>query len=192
VTNIYLIGSLRNPTIPTIGNALRDEGFEVFDDWFAGGKIADDEWQAYEKAKGNTYEQALAGYAAKHVYEFDLHHLKRADVGLLVMPAGKSGHLELGYLAGQGKPTFVYFPEGEPERWDVMYQFCTGYAFDMPTLLRRLPHEKVPRPGDVIYGPAGGNIYYDERDQIFRSRCDNKETKDGYFTTSWREKGSET
>ena len=38
------------------------------------------------------------------------------------MPAGKSGHLELGYMIGQGKPCFVFFEE-EPERWDVMHQF---------------------------------------------------------------------
>ncbi|MCI0526606.1 MAG: hypothetical protein L0Y56_04020, partial [Nitrospira sp.] len=60
---VYLIGSLRNPEIPHIGNRLREKGFEVFDDWFAGGKIADDEWQAYETVRGTSYRQALRGYA---------------------------------------------------------------------------------------------------------------------------------
>jgi nucleoside 2-deoxyribosyltransferase len=44
------------------------------------------------------------------------------------MPAGKSGHLELGYVSGKGKPTYVLF-DHEPERWDVMYQFATGGVF---------------------------------------------------------------
>ena len=57
------------------------------------------------------------------MFEFDHHHIDRADIGVLIMPAGKSGHLELGYMIGQGKPCFIYFEE-EPERWDVMYQFC--------------------------------------------------------------------
>ena len=39
------------------------------------------------------------------------------------MPAGKSGHIEFGYLVGQGKPGFVLF-DAVPERYDVMYQFA--------------------------------------------------------------------
>ena len=131
---IYLIGSLRNPDIPFIGNRLRETGFEVFDDWFAGGKIADDEWQAYETVKGRDYKSALRGYAARHVFEFDLFHLNRADIGLLVLPAGKSGHLELGYLIGQGKPGYVLFDK-EPERWDQMYQFATETFFNEGEML---------------------------------------------------------
>ena len=116
--------------MPHIGNQLRAKGFEVFDDWFAGGKIADDEWQAYELVKGSSYRTALRGFAARHVFEFDLFHLNRASLGLLVMPAGKSGHLELGYLMGQGKPGYVLFDK-EPERWDVMYQFASDVFFDL-------------------------------------------------------------
>lgn len=135
---IYLIGSLRNPSIPKIGNRLREAGFEVFDDWFAGGPIADDSWQEYEKARGTPYDVALRGYAARHVFDFDKYHLDRADVGILVLPAGKSGHLELGYMAGRGKRTYVLFDQ-EPERWDVMYQFTDGVFFDLEKLMND-PH----------------------------------------------------
>ena len=134
---LYLIGSLRNPEIPYIGNRLREIGFEVFDDWFAGGKIADDEWQAYETVRGHSYKQALRGYAASHVFDFDLHHLNRADIGLLVLPSGKSCHLELGYLIGQGKPGYVLF-DSVPERFDVMYKFATNVFFDLEELLNDL------------------------------------------------------
>jgi len=134
---VYLIGSLRNPEIPLIGNKLREQGYDVFDDWFAGGKIADDEWQAYETSRGREYGTALRGYAAEHVYNFDLHHLNRASVGVLVLPAGKSGHLELGFLAGQGKRTFVLFDK-VPERWDVMYQFATNVAFSLDELIHQM------------------------------------------------------
>ena len=121
---IYIIGSLRNPAIPEIGGELRKLGFDAFDDWHAAGPTADDEWKRYELSRGRTYKEALKGHAADHVFSFDLHHLTRSNLGLLVCPAGKSGHLELGYLAGQGKPTFVLLEEGV-DRWDVMYQFCT-------------------------------------------------------------------
>lgn len=130
---IYLIGSLRSPTVPEIGNRLRGEGYDVFDDWHAAGPIADDSWQEYENIRGHTYIEALQGYAAKHVFAFDLFHLNRADAGVLVMPAGKSGHLELGFLAGKGKKTYILFNE-VPERYDVMYQFAEGVFFDYSDL----------------------------------------------------------
>ena len=142
MTTIYLIGSLRNPIIPEIGVRLRGLGYDVFDDWFAGGKIADDEWQSYSKARGQTYKEALESYAAKHVFHFDLEHLHRADIGVLVLPAGKSGHMELGWLLGRGKRGYVLF-EKEPERWDIMYQFADGVYFDFEELLVALEHDKV-------------------------------------------------
>jgi hypothetical protein len=119
---LYLIGSLRNPEIPRIASELRGVGVDVFDDWYAAGPHADDSWRDYEKGKGNTYSQALQGYAAKHVFAFDKHHLNRVDGAILCLPAGRSGHLELGYSAGLGKQTYILLDD--PERWDVMYQFA--------------------------------------------------------------------
>jgi len=131
--SIYLIGSLRNQQIPDVGNSLRDLGFDVFDDWFAAGPEADDKWQAYEKLRGRSYAEALQGYAARNVYNFDLTHLDRCDAGLLVLPAGKSGHLEFGRTIGKGKPGYILFPE-EPERWDVMYQFADAVFFSIDAM----------------------------------------------------------
>lgn len=120
---IYLIGSLRNLKVPTIAYKLREAGYEVFDDWFAAGPEADDYWQAYEKGRGHSYKEALAGLAAEHVFNFDKKHLDSSDVAVLVMPAGKSGFLELGYMIGSGKPGFILL-DGEPERYDVMFKFA--------------------------------------------------------------------
>lgn len=139
---IYLIGSLRNPEIPGLGHSLRDEGWDVFDDWFAAGPEADDYWQKYETEKGSTYGEALEGWAAEHVFAFDKHHLLRSDIGLLVLPTGKSGHLEMGWMLGQGKRGYIYFPEGEPDRWDVMYQFADGVAFDFDVLIDMMRRDK--------------------------------------------------
>jgi len=120
---IYIIGSLRNEKIPHIAKELRKLGFKVFDDWFSPGPDADEFWRKYEKVRGSTYKEALRNAAGKHVFEFDKEHIDESQIGVLIMPAGKSGHLELGYMIGQGKPCFVFFEE-EPERWDVMHQFA--------------------------------------------------------------------
>lgn len=120
---IYLIGSLRNPEVPRVAELLRKEtGHEVFDDWYAVGPEADDYWKAYEEARGRSYSEALSGYAARHIFNFDKHHLDTSDAAVLVYPAGKSAHLELGYMVGRGKPTIIFLDR--PDRWDVMTQFA--------------------------------------------------------------------
>jgi nucleoside 2-deoxyribosyltransferase len=123
---LYLIGSLRNTAVPMLAEELRARlpDWVIFDDWYAAGPEADDKWQAYEKARGHDFITALDGHAANHVYEFDKHHLDTADAVVLVMPAGKSGHLEFGYCIGRGIPGFILI-DGEPERFDVMYRFAT-------------------------------------------------------------------
>lgn len=137
---IYLIGSLRNPRIPEIAKALRIVGHDIWDDWFAAGEFADDAWRDYEKGKGHDFAQALAGEAAQHVLEFDKSHLDLCDSAILVMPAGKSGHLELGYVLGQGKPGYILL-DGEPERYDVMAGLATGVATSLDGLIEMLAPE---------------------------------------------------
>lgn len=124
---IYLIGSLRNQRVPELANELRKHfpNATIFDDWFSAGPEADDYWQKYEKMKGLSLKDALKGEAARNVFTFDKRHLDSSDVCILLTPAGKSGHLELGYFLGCGKPGFVHFTE-DPDRWDVMYQFATA------------------------------------------------------------------
>lgn len=134
---VYLIGSLRENTVPKVAARLREVGFDVFDDWRAPGPEADDWWRKYEKAKGVTYKEALEGPAANNIFEFDKRHLDEADACVLVLPAGKSGHMELGYILGCGKPGYALFEE-EPERWDVMYRFANDVFFDVDDLVETL------------------------------------------------------
>ena len=134
---VYLIGSLRNPAIPAIAERLREEGYDTFDDWMAAGPNADDSWRDYERARGNSYQEALSGYAAQHVFNFDKYHLERADIGILVLPAGKSGHMEIGWLLGKGKPGYILLDK-DPDRYDVMYNFATGVFNDIGELVCEL------------------------------------------------------
>ena len=133
---IYLIGSLRNPRIPDIGNALREAGHEVFDDWYAAGEKADDAWRDYEKSRGRTFPEALSGLAAQHVFSFDRKHLEAADIGVLVLPAGKSGHIEMGWLVGRGRSCYVLLDN--LDRWDVMYMFASGVFTSLDDLMKVL------------------------------------------------------
>lgn len=132
--SIYIIGSLRNPRIPEIAKKLREAGFEPFDDWFSGGPEADDCWLRHQKQHGRSMRDAIYGHTAQNIFHFDRYHIKRCDAVLMVMPAGKSGHLELGYAIGLGKPGFIMFDK-EPERWDVMYAFATEVFSSEETMM---------------------------------------------------------
>jgi hypothetical protein len=134
---IYLIGSLKNPRVPELAETLRNEGYEVFDDWYAPGPETDDYWQRYETYRGRSYKEAIGGLHAWNVFRFDKLHLDRARSVVLVMPAGKSGHLEFGYSIGMGKRGIVYFDK-EPERWDVMYRFANDVVFGEQELIEAL------------------------------------------------------
>jgi nucleoside 2-deoxyribosyltransferase len=134
---VYVAGSMRNEKVPLVAEAIRACGIDAFDDWFAPGPEADDNWKQYESFRGRTYKEALHGYAAKTCYELDKKHLDRCTHFVLVSPAGKSAHMELGYMVGKGKRAYVLF-DGEPDRWDIMYQFATDVFFGTPELLEEL------------------------------------------------------
>lgn len=135
---IYIIGSLASKRPMDVADALRGMGHDVFDDWHAAHPSADTAWQVYEQDLGFNLSRALARPAAQNVFTFDKRHLDQADIGVLVLPAGKSGHLELGYMIGQGKPGFIFLEEEDPEKWDVMYAFATGVTGDEAELIRMI------------------------------------------------------
>lgn len=140
MNSLYMIGSLRNREgVSKIAQMIRTEhNIEAFDDWLSPGEEADDKWKQYEEARGRTYKEALGGWAARHVFEFDRGHLDRCDGAVLVLPAGKSCHLEAGYIA-HTKPLFVLLDA--PDRWDVMYQFAKYICFSERELLDAIGDE---------------------------------------------------
>lgn len=135
--SIYIIGSLRNPEIPKFANEIQALGIEAFADWFAPGPNADDFWRDYSKERGLSYKEALMSHSATHVFRFDKHHIDRCDAAVMLMPAGKSGHLELGYVIGKGKPGYIVFDK-EPDRYDVMVQFATNIFFSKEEFFKEI------------------------------------------------------
>ncbi len=66
----------------------------------------------------------LADERSRRAFEEDKKWIDWADVVLLVLPAGKSSHLEAGYAVGSGKKLIIWqeeYPKGE---FDVMYGFA--------------------------------------------------------------------
>ena len=135
---IYLIGSLENPAVELVAKTLRDVGFDVFDDWRASAPHGDKQWQAYAKQRGWSYKEALRSPFVQTAFWFDFERLEQADLVVLVMPCGRSGHLELGWALGKGKPGYILFPDGEPERYDLMTNMATDIFFSTEELISAL------------------------------------------------------
>lgn len=135
--SIYIAGALKNPAVIDLANDLQAAGFDPFADWITPGPEADSFLLDYAKKRGWSYKKALESYAATHVFYFDKFHIDRCDALVLLMPAGKSAHIELGYARGCGKPAFILF-DAEPERIDVMYKFATDIFFDKTELIQAL------------------------------------------------------
>lgn len=167
--NVYVAGSLRNPDVPQVAQLIRQRGFNVFDDWFASGEKADEEWQKYEKGRHHNYVQALEGYHANDVFQFDLTHLNEADAFILVLPAGKSGYLELGYMVGRHKPTYVYVPD-EPDRWDIMLKFADRVFYSLVDMLDQLEKDfhlhETPFDGHDELDPFTHQGYQDQEADV--------------------------
>lgn len=131
---VYIIAALRNESVPHIGEYLRQvTGFEIFNDWHSAGPDADDYLRDHYRKRGCSYKEGIYSHAAKHIFNFDKYHLDRSDAGVLVMPSGKSAHLEMGYLVGQGKPVYILFDK-EPERFEVMHNFAADIFFSLEDL----------------------------------------------------------
>ena len=119
---IYLAGSCQNESLTAFARSLRLAGYEVFDDWKAIHPENDGAYLEYSKDRFLTYQEALDGKLATHSFQLDKYHIDTCHIFILLLPAGKSGHMELGYASKSGKMTLVVEPDDN--RFDLMYKFA--------------------------------------------------------------------
>lgn len=140
MAKIYVASSWRNLAQPGVVTMLRHRGHEVYD--FKnpphgrggfGWKEIDPNWQQWTAAQ---YREALKSPQAEDGYRSDMDGMEWADVCVLVLPCGRSAHLEAGWFAGKGKPVFVLTRDGEePELMAKMCDaICTSFSELMDAL----------------------------------------------------------
>lgn len=135
---IYVASSWRNPAQPAVVEVLRSARFEVYDfrnptegdNGFHWSSIdpAWQEWNADEYVEALTHPLAVDGFGK------DKAAMEWADTFVLVMPCGRSAHLELGWATGQGKPSAILLEDDgfEPE---LMYKLADLVTPSMMDLL---------------------------------------------------------
>ena len=152
---IYVASSWRNARQPNIVTELRCAGHETYDfrnptpdnygfQWSA----IDPEWQSWSPDK---YIQALTHPIAEQGYKYDIDAMTWADACVLVMPCGRSAHLELGWFAGQGKLSCILHDPLDPIEPELMAKMCDEQFSSLGSLKQWLnsydADEKVPGSG---------------------------------------------
>lgn len=117
---VYVASSWRNHYQVGVVTALRSMGIECYDyrnpapgkNGFAWRAIHED-WQNWTPAQ---WRDALRHPIAQAGYALDRGGMDRADCCVLVLPSGRSAHLEAAFMAAEGKPVFTLALEAvEPE-----------------------------------------------------------------------------
>lgn len=125
MSRIYVASSWRNINQPDVVDRLRREGHEVYDfrnppHGFGGfgWRQIDPDWQAWSAEK---YRALLLTHPlASHGFVSDLRAMQWADTCVLVLPCGRSAHLEAGWFCGAGKRCIVLLADGEPELMNLL------------------------------------------------------------------------
>lgn len=147
---VYVASSWRNPDQPWVVELLRQHGHEVYDfceptpggrgfSWHeldptlpvgpAGLEIAADE-----------IIRMLGHPVAEDGFAIDMGALRWCDACVLVLPCGRSAHLEAGWAAGAGKLTIGILADGEPDlMWKMLDHLVATAAEAVPLLAEAVP-----------------------------------------------------
>ena len=145
---IYLASSWRNVRQPAVVEALRADGHYVYDfrhPW--GGDQLGFSWDSIDREWGTwsraDFREALHHPIARAGFASDVAAMKWADACVLLLPCGRSAHLELGWMAGTGKQTVVLMEVAEEP--ELMYGLCDTIALTVDEVLVALRGKEVPR-----------------------------------------------
>lgn len=145
---IYVASSWRNaPRARFVVDRLRAAGHTVFDFTRPEGvergfswKEVDPHWAVWDNAEFIT---GLGHPAAQVAFARDMTHLTEADATVLVMPCGRSAHLELGVAAGMKQWTIALLDPNAAAEAELMLGVCDLITEDLDAVVRAL-HDVAP------------------------------------------------
>lgn len=126
---VYVASSWRNSHQPHVVKLLREMGHEVYD--FRNPEPGDhgfawsDLDRAWETWTPDVYVAMLDHALACRGFLKDYTAMKEADACVLVLPCGRSAHLEAGYFVGAGKPLVIYYPATDRVEPELMYRMAS-------------------------------------------------------------------
>jgi len=126
MARVYVASSWRNTIQPAVVTALRQQGHTVYDfreppNGIPGFKWSeiDHKWESWSAAQYRFY--LLRAPIVARGFVSDLRAMQWADTCVLVLPSGRSAHLEAGWFCGQGKRCIILTRDGEePELMNLL------------------------------------------------------------------------
>lgn len=147
---IYLASSWRNDLQPEVLQALRDAGHDVYDfrnpaegntgfHWSA----IDPAWQSWD---AETYRNCLEHPVSVAGFGLDWGAMRAADACVLLLPCGRSAHIEAGYFVGAYKRLFILLAgTSEPElMYRMAYETGGEICCNVAELLLAIEHAGAP------------------------------------------------
>ncbi|WP_102794272.1 hypothetical protein [Bowmanella denitrificans] len=138
---IYLASSWRNEDQQEVLHVLRAAGHEVYDfknptpdsNGFAWSDI-DPDWQNWSAER---YRELLLNHPIAALgFQRDMRAMQWADTCVLLLPCGRSAHLEAGWFCGMGKRCIIFTRDGEEP--ELMALMATHIVTSVSEMLRAL------------------------------------------------------
>ena len=138
---IYVASSLRNPYQPALVGHLRQEGHAVYDFRNPFNGVKGFVWSQidpfWSSLSAERYRELLTtSPIAATGFLTDLRAMQWADTCVLVLPCGRSSHLEAGWFCGQGKRCIILTRDGEEP--ELMALLATDIVISVAELLQAL------------------------------------------------------
>ncbi len=146
---VYVASSWRNHWQPIVCSALTAAGIDHYDfrnpeggTGFSWREVKTTNVASIVRTKGSDWEdideylRMIEHPRAIEGFEADFAAMQKADTFVLVLPCGKSAHLELGWAVGAGKRTAVLLED--PVEPELMYRMVDYLAPSLPALIRWL------------------------------------------------------
>ena len=167
MSRIYIASSWRNGFQQQLVQELRKRGHKVYDFRHPNGRNDAPVWESVsitQNLRSAYKEKCLNGKDFKRmlldrlsVERFNEHFsaMQDADTCILLLPAGRSSHIEAGHMNGMGKRVFVMDTSKEvtPE---LMYLALDDYFSDFEELYKAVDKPTAPPPtGDAERNSLG-------------------------------------
>lgn len=149
MARIYISSSWKNEHQPALVAKLREQGHKVYDFRHPEGRNDRNVWEgvtadlhlntAYQQGilTPDDYDRLLTDKCVLDRFNDHFNAMSDADTCVLLLPCGRSSHVEAGYMAGAGKRVYVYDTSTHvtPE---LMYLTFDGYFHYEEDLLKAL------------------------------------------------------
>lgn len=144
---IYVASSWKNPIQIGVVAACQSAGLDVYDFRNPVGKDTGFHWSEVlptwrsdwpvglgeQTVPVEEYLEGVQSFRADEGFSHDFNAMQKCDTCVLVLPCGRSAHLELGWFVGQGKKTAILLEQEfmVPELMYKMVDYLSPSLFDL-------------------------------------------------------------